>query len=330
MGGTRLDEVLAERLAGMVLPAVHREYPNKLAHVLHGDGDVRPPRELTPVFYGCFDWHSAVHGHWTLAALAQRFPDAAFAAAARRALDHSFTPAAIAGELAYLGAPGRSGFELPYGLAWVLALAAELGDTPWRAALAPLEDLAADRLAAWLPRLPCPIRSGEHTQTAFAMSLMLDWARVTGATDIAHLVERRAHDFYADDRDAPLGYEPSAYDFLSPALAEAELMARLLDAVDFARWLGAFAPRLALSPVATVDRRDGKLVHFDGLNLSRAWMLAGIAAALPIDDGRRDALAELADAHGQAGLLGLASTSYAGTHWLASFALRWLAAAAAG
>lgn len=321
----------------LVLPALRREYPNKIAHVLLGDGDVAPPRELTPVFFGCFDWHSAVHGHWTLVRLLRLYPAAPWASAVREVLNESLRADKVSAELAYAGRAERRGFEMPYGMSWLLRLASELrclddpGASGWSTALAPLESLAADRFAAWLERLHWPIRSGQHGQSAFAMGLVLDWARARPDPELAARVEARSVELYKADRDGPLAYEPSAYDFLSPCLGEADLMRRVLAPAEFSDWLDAFLPGLgrresvpSLVPVVPVDRADGKLVHFDGLNLSRAWMLEGIAGGLPDGDTRVQALIALAQDHGRAGLDGLKTPHYAGAHWLGSFAVYWL------
>jgi len=333
ISGTMLDSAALGRFADLALECVHREYPNKIAHVLESDADVGTPRELTPVFWGCFDWHSAVHGHWMLARLARLNPDAPFAAPARAALERSLTPAAIAGEVAYMRAPGRDGFERPYGLAWLLQLGAELRewDDPqaarWAKALAPLEAIAADRLRSWVPKLAYPIRGGEHAQTAFAFGLALDWARVSGDTDLEALLTATSRALYLEDRDCPLAYEPSGHDFLSPCLAEADLLRRMLPADEFAAWLHRFMPGIPANagpewlPVGRVtDRADGKLAHIDGLNLSRAWMLEGIAASLPAEDPRKASLRAAATAHAEAGLEGVSDEHYAGSHWLGSFA----------
>jgi hypothetical protein len=305
--------------------------------MLAGDADVRPPRELTPAFFGCFDWHSAVHGHWLLARLARTFPDAELAPRARQALAASLTPEKIAAEVRYLEGPGRADFERPYGLAWLLQLAAELRewDDPearrWAATLAPLETAAAARFKAWLPKLVYPIRAGEHSQTAFAFGLVVDWARTTGDTEMAALVRARSHAFYFADRDCPLAYEPSGQDFLSPCLAEADLARRFLPPVRFAAWLGRLLPGIPQDPrnpdatwlpVGVVsDPTDGKLVHLDGLNLSRASMLEGIAAALPDGDPRVPSLAAAAAAHRAAGLAAVTAATYEGGHWLGTFAV---------
>jgi hypothetical protein len=328
-----LDEAVAARFADLALECVHKEYPNHVSLLLNSDEDARPPRKLTPVFYGCYDWHSAVHGHWLLVRLTRLLPDSALAPLAREALKKNITPSNVADEVVYFSAPGRVSFERPYGLAWLLQLAAELRewDDPdgraMAAALAPLERIAADRIADWLPKLTHPIRIGEHSQTAFAMGLILDWARSTGDGAMVSLIVSRAQDFYIDDQACPLAYEPSGHDFLSPCIAEADLMRRVLDAEEFARWLTDFLPQIPrdgaagwLQPGRVTDPSDPKLAHLDGLNLSRAWMLEGMAAGLPRDDERVAALAAAARAHAVAGLASVTGEHYEGGHWLGSFA----------
>lgn len=329
-----VDPALAERFAGLALACVHQEYPNKIAHVLASDADAKPPRELTPAFFGCYDWHSAVHGHWLLARLARLSPGAAWAAPARAALERSLSPANVAAEVTYLDGKGRASFERPYGLAWLLQLAAELREwsspesRAWSLALAPLERAAAAKLSEWLPKLTRPIRAGEHSQTAFAFGLVLDWGRAAGAKEVEGLVAARAREFYLGDRDCPLRYEPSGEDFLSPCLAEADLLRRLLPPAEFARWLDGFLPGLPrgggaawLEPGVVSDPTDGKLAHLDGLNLSRAWMLEGIAASLPAGDARLPALRAAAASHRAAGLRGVTGEHYEGGHWLGTFAV---------
>jgi hypothetical protein len=329
-----LDAGAAARFAGLALACVHQEYPNKIAHVLQSDGDARPPRELTPAFYGCFDWHSAVHAHWLLARLARFFPDAPFAAPARAALGHSLTAENVASEVRYLRGPGRASFERPYGLAWLLRLAAELRSWDdsaahaWAEALRPLELEAAQRLREWLPKLRYPIRIGEHGQTAFAFGLAWDWARVAGDGEMRALLQDRIRAFYLGDRRCPIGYEPSGEDFLSPCLAEADLVRRVLPPQRFARWLSSFLPGIPRRtsrkwlPVGVVtDRSDPKLAHIDGLNLSRAWMLEGIAAGLPESDRRFLALRAAARAHREAALPAVTGEHYEGGHWLGTFAV---------
>jgi hypothetical protein len=328
------DSATAGRMAALALAAIRREYPSHLSHLLTSDADVRPPRELTPAFFGSFDWHSAVHGHWCLARLLRLNPGADFAPAASAALDRSLTPEKIAGELAYVGAAGREGFERPYGLAWLLQLGAELREwndpraSAWSGALSPLEAHARRRLTEWLPRLRWPIRSGEHSQTAFALGLVLDWARTAGDRKFESLLRTRVRALYGRDVRAPIAWEPSGHDFLSPALGEADLMRRVLKPEAYRTWLGRFLPDLGrpagrrwLSPVASTDRADGRLSHLDGLNLSRAWMLEGIASALPQRDRRVEPLTRAALRHRRAGLAAVTGEHYAGAHWLASFAV---------
>jgi hypothetical protein len=328
------DAHAAERFAKLALACVHKEYPNKISHTLNSDGDVAPPRKLTPAFYGCYDWHSSVHGHWLLVRLVRTYPDAAFARTAREALRQSLTVENLTQEAAYLRGEGRASFERPYGLAWLLQLATELRewDDPDANEMAtnlhPMEQAAVERLSAWLPKLSNPVRIGEHDQTAFALGLMLDYARATGNGRFAHLVETKARQFYSDDRDCPLAYEPSGEDFLSPCLGEADVMRRVLPQNEFAHWLKTFLPQLSraknarwLQPVVSPDPSDPKLAHLDGLNLSRAWMLRGIASALPAGDKRQKAINAAAEAHARAGLAAVTGEHYEGGHWLGSFAV---------
>jgi hypothetical protein len=333
---TRFDTSAAERFANLALACVHKEYPNKLSHSLNSDADVAPPRKLTPAFYGCYDWHSSVHGHWLLARLVRTFPDAAFAPSAREALRQSLTAENVRQEAAYLRTDGRATFERPYGLAWLLQLVAELRewDDPEARAMAanlrPLEEAALLRLNDWLPKLSYPVRIGEHAQTAFAIGLMLDYARVTGDAKFARLLVSKARQFYLGDKNCPLAYEPSGEDFLSPCLGEADLMRRVLPGPEFARWLRTFLPQISLArkgsgawlqPVVSPDQSDPKLAHLDGLNLSRAWMLKGIAAGLPKTDKRLPMITAAAEAHSRAGLAAVTGKHYEGGHWLGSFAV---------
>jgi hypothetical protein len=285
---------------------------------------------LTPMFYGCYDWHSAVHGHWMLVRLLRLHAAAGFAAPVRAALAKSFTPEKASGEVAYFAGPGRAGFERPYGLAWFLQLAAELREArmdEWSATLAPLENMVAQRFLDWLPNLAYPVRSGVHGQTAFALALVLDWARVAARDDLESLILASARRFYADDRAGPLAYEPSGEDFLSPCLMEADLMRRVIPAADYPVWLAAFLPGIPrdgsagwLEPGVVTDPADGKLAHLDGLNLSRAWNLEAVAASLPAQDARRASLLAAAAVHRHVGLASVTGEHYAGGHWLASFA----------
>lgn len=337
MHAAPLDVSAAGRFAALALDCVHREYPNKISHSMQGDADVLPPRAITPAFYGCYDWHSAVHAHWLLARLARTFPSAPFVPAARQALETSLSAANLQAELVHLQAPGRASFERPYGLAWLLALSAELhawqdpDAQRWAAALVPLETETATRLNTWLLKLARPNRSGEHAQTAFALGLVYDWAVARGNTTLLNTVRARAALYYGRDRNCPLAYEPAGEDFVSPCIAEADLMRRVLPAETFALWLKGFLPQLPtqsrgdltawLRPEPVVDRTDGKMAHIDGLNLSRAWMLRGIANALPARDSRRKALLATAAAHRDAALPSVTGEHYEGGHWLGTFAV---------
>ena len=329
-----LDAATAERFAHLALDCIHREYPNKTGHhILVSDQDARPPRELTPAFYGCFDWHSAVHGHWMLARLVRLFPKAPFAAPARRALAQSLTAENLSREAGYMRAGARSSFERPYGLAWLLQLAAELAEwndtaaQQWYSALQPPVDLTIGRLEAWLPKLSYPVRSGEHSQSAFSLSLMIDYARATSRYEFQQLLESTIRRFYLQDRNGPLAYEPSGEDFLSPCLSEADLMRRILESTAFAAWLDGFLPSIPrdgsswMEPAQPQDPTDPKLGHLDGLNLSRAWMLNGILRALPSGDPRIASLHKTAEQHAGAGLAAMTSDRYEGAHWLGTFAV---------
>ena len=312
-----LNEQTAARFAQLALDCVHREYPNKIAHTLASDADVLPPRVLTPAFYGCFDWHSAVHGHWMLARLARVFPKALFARLAQAALAHNITPGNIAAEVRYLEAPGRTAFERPYGLAWLLTLGAELRQSNIDLArvLEPLEIAATKKLEEWLPKLPYPDRSGQHANTAFALGLAIDSLS-------APWLRTHAERFFARDRNAPIAFEASGEDFLSPCLAEADVMRRIYPPHQFADWLTGFLPAfVSLKPSASPDPSDGKLAHLDGLNLSRAWMLRGIAAGLPDTDPRRAPVIAMSEAHRTAGLAAVTGEHYEGGHWLGTFAV---------
>ena len=332
------DPKTAQRFAKLALACVHKEYPNKISHVLNSDADVAPPHKLTPAFCGCYDWHSSVHGHWLLVRLLRTFPDAPFAGTARDALKESLTAENLKQEAAYIKGEGRSSFERPYGLSWLLQLCAELRewDDPqakeWSENLKPLEEAAVERLTNWLPKLSHPVRIGEHDQTAFGLGLMFDYARTVKNDAFAKLVRDSAKKYFLADKNCPLNYEPSGEDFLSPCLGEADVMRRVLPQKEFANWLKTFMPQIPvgregsenadwLKVAVSPDPSDPKLAHLDGLNLSRAWMLEGILSALPENDPRRAALQAASEAHRHAGLAAVTGEHYEGGHWLGSFAV---------
>ena len=329
-----LTPALASRLARVALRNVVIEYPAKQDHVLASASDARTSRALHPAFYGSFDWHSCVHMHWSLARLRRLFPALPERAEIDRVFDAHVNPSTIAAEVAYLARPSSASFERPYGWAWLLELARELGadDDPgaerYAGALAPLAHAFSQRFVAWLPRADYPIRYGMHSNGAFALAFAIDYARAAGDGALERACESRALAWFGDDRDAPAAWEPSGADFLSPSLVEADLMRRVLPHDRFGPWLDAFLPGLArgepaslFAPATVSDRADPHIVHLDGLNLSRAWSMTGIANALPPGDARAVALAATARRHVDAGLAGLDSCDYMGAHWLASFAL---------
>jgi hypothetical protein len=326
----QLSPELADEFAALALRGVMREWPHSYQHVANGAADVRRPSELHPAFYGCYDWHSAVHGHWTLARVRRLFPRGRRVPEIAAVMGAHLNPLAMVGELAYFKAPGRAGFERPYGWSWLLALAAELrrgrdrASRCWARALRPLERHVAAEFAAWLSQLGYPVRTGVHGNTAFALTLALDYAREVGDAALAQGIEQHSRNYFADDVGAPAAWEPGGTDFLSPTLAEADLMRRVLGRREFARWWRKFLPELPTSlatPVAAGDHADPGAVHLHGLNLSRAWALRGIAVALPGRAPEKSGLLQAADAHAAAGLAQVVSGNYLGEHWLASFAL---------
>ena len=333
-GDTETEQSYAQVFSGLAMDCIHKEYSNKIAHYMNSDDDLKPPRELYPAFYGCFDWHSSVHGHWLLVRLLNTHENEVDGAAIRQMLNKSFTEENIAGELTSYTRPGMKSFERPYGIAWLLQLTAELrqssGDDAkrWLNHLLPLEQQAVSNISEWLPKLSFPVRTGEHSQTAFAFGLMLDWAQIAGDREFEALLKSRVRELYAGDVNCPLAYEPSGQDFLSPCIAEADLMRRVLTRSEFSSWLTDFFPTLTaktgsdwLVPATVTDKSDGKLAHLDGLNTSRAWMLEGIISALPMNDARRKPLKAAVAAHRKAGLDAvLGDMHYMGSHWLGSFA----------
>ncbi|MEB3218559.1 MAG: DUF2891 domain-containing protein [Nostocales cyanobacterium 94392] len=327
-----INQTTASKLIKLVLNCVECEYPHSNIYWLNSDEDVKPPRELTPVFYGCLDWHSSVHGHWLLARLARYFPEVAFSLSAKEALNKSLTPEKIEGEVAYFKRHPR--FEVPYGVAWLLQLAAEFHEwdndqaKQWQMILQPLETQIKDNLQRWLEKLTICDRAGMHKQTAFALGLILDWAKITQNTDFINLIENKTKQFYLDNNNYSLRFEPLGYDFLSPSLAEADLMRRILTKSDFADWLNQFLPDIPinnskdwLKPVEVKDSEDYMQSHFYGLNLSRAWMLEGIISGLPDEDTRIKTLQNTANIHRQIGLENAVCEHYAGSHWLGTFAV---------
>jgi len=321
-----LTESDADRMALIALGHVGREYPSKLDHVLLSDADAATPRALHPIFFGSFDWHSCVHAYWMLARLRRRFPAMAAAARIDALFRANLTPENVAGELAYLSRPHSRGFERPYGWAWLLMLAAELSRDGMSTPIAPLAAAFAERFVAHLPKATYPVRAGTHANTALALILALDYARICRQAALGGAVESAARRYFADDADCQ-AWEPSGEDFLSSALTEAHCMRCILPADEFDAWLSGFLPRLAAGEPATLfrpatvsDRSDGRIVHLDGLNLSRAWSWRRIAEALPNADPRRTIAQATATNHLAAGLPHVAG-DYMGEHWLATYAV---------
>ena len=328
----QLSEELAGVFAGVALSHVGREYPNKLDHVLTRRSDVKSPRELHPVFFGSFDWHSCVHGYWLLATLIRLFPNLRGARRIEKLFDQQLTPAKVKAEVKYLARPSARTFERPYGWAWLLMLSAELNRHDgkqagrWRDALAPLADAFARRFLDFLPKATYPTRVGTHFNSAFAITLAMEYADVVNDADLRAALAAKARDWYGLDADCQ-AWEPGGDDFLSPALMEAGCMRRVLPAGDYSKWLDRFLPRLSAREPATLflpatvsDRSDGKIAHLDGLNLSRAWCWRSIASSWPDGDARRGIALDAAATHVAASLPHV-SGDYMGEHWLATFAL---------
>ena len=330
---TALDLSLASRFASTALGHVMREFPHKLDHVMAGPQDVAGPRQLHPIFYGSFDWHSCVHGWWTLFTCYRLFPDLPERHRILGTADALFTEANVAVEAAYARRPESRGFERPYGWAWLLMLQAELErhesveGRRWARALAPLADVFADRFLTYLPVAMYPVRVGTHYNTAFAVRLALDFAEGRRDARLAEALSGAALTWHAADRDCQ-AWEPSQDEFLSPALMEAECMRRILPDVAFRKWFAGFLPRAGkgepralFDPAVVSDRTDGKIAHLDGLNLSRAWCWRGIAGALDEKDPARAAALNAAERHLAVALPQVSGGDYMGEHWLASFAL---------
>ncbi len=333
-GDPVLTPAEASRFAQLALKCVTREYPNKLDHVMNDASEVRPPKSLHPSFYGCYDWHSSVHGHWMLARILRKFPDLPEAGRIRAALGENLSAENLKLEVSYLDKPERQSFERTYGWAWLLKLAEELrkSEDPlvagWAANLKPLADALAARYADFLPKQNYPIRTGVHPNTAFGLAFALDYAESCSDKKLENLIRERSRTYFAGDKNYPGSWEPGGEDFFSPALMEADLMRRVLKPGEFAAWFHRFLPGISegqpaalLEPAKVTDRKDPKLVHLDGLNLSRAWCMKNIAAALPPSDRSRKILMDSEALHARAGLSHVASGDYAGEHWLASFAI---------
>ena len=333
-----LDAATASRFAAAALGHVTREYPNKMDHVLSGPEDVQGPRTLHPIFFGSFDWHSCVHGWWTLFTLARLYPDMPETTRIRAIAHELFTADNVAAEAAYLERPGSRGFERPYGWAWLLMLAAEMirpdtaADRRLSDAIRPLATAFAERFKAYLPLADYPVRVGTHYNTAFALRLASEAAGVMRDHALVALCDARSLDWHLQDQDCQ-AWEPSQDEFLSPALMEAALMQHILPHGEFGGWLDQFLPRLVLREPATLflpayvsDRSDGKIAHLDGLNLSRAWCWREIAWGLSSDDPRRMIALHSAEIHLDAAMPHVTG-DYMGEHWLASFALLALLAA---
>ena len=329
-GKLSLTAAGAAFLSDLALHCIHKEYPNKLSHVMNDETEVKGPKELHPAFYGCFDWHSSVHGHWMLVRLLKQFPNMENAGEIRRKIGENLTKENINQEVAYLRQPGRKSFERMYGWAWLLQLALELetwndnDGKVWATNLKPLADEIAARYIEFLPRQTYPIRTGVHPNTAFGLSFAWDYAVEMNHEELKNTISTTAKKYYQNDQNCPASWEPGGSDFLSPCLEEADLMRRVLSKDEFQAWFKAFLPELpeSLRNMAIVaDRSDGQIVHLDGVNLSRGWCMKGIASALNEDNPMKELMEKTANKHISGTVPNIASGDYAGEHWLASFAV---------
>lgn len=333
--GQRLSSEQVSAFCAMALANINREYPNKPSNVMAAPDDVRSPSAMHPVFYGCFDWHSAVHGHWMLIRLLKLYPEVAVMDEVRDRLNAQLTAGKLRGEADYFEQPHNKSFERMYGWAWYLRMVTELHDWDdadgrrWRENLRPLEEILVGRILDYLPKLEYPIRLGIHPDTAWGLGQSLDYARAVGNGELEQLIVARARKYYLNDRAYPFAYEPSGEDFFSGGLNEADVMRRVLPADEFSKWLDGFCPavrdagafRRLIYPIPVSDPEDGKLVHLAGLDLSRAWTLQSVASALPSGDPRITVLMASAEGHARVGYEYVFSGFYEGDHWLATFAI---------
>jgi len=320
----------ANHLATLPIKCLQQEYPNKLSQLLNDSTEIQSPKKLHPAFYGCFDWHSSVHGHWSLVYLLKHYPQLANREEIIKKLKINLSTANIQSEIAYLEKKHEKSFERTYGWAWLLKLQLELEtfNEPFAQELTqnlkPLSNLIVERYIEFLPKLLYPVRVGTHTNTAFGLIFAWDYAVYSKNTAFQESIKSNAIRLFQNDQNCPFNWEPSGTDFLSPCLEEMGLMQRLLSKTDFLIWLQQFAPQLFDKKftweVAKVsDRTDGHLVHLDGLNFSRAWNLYYLINQYP---GTFSHLKTLADYHLNFSLPSVVDGNYEGEHWLASFALR--------
>lgn len=326
----QLTQAGAAHLASLAFHCIQTEYPNKLGHVILDSTQVRTPTDLHPAFYGCFDWHSSVHGHWMLVKLLKLFPEMENAEAIRKAVNQNLSAQNILDEVAYLKQPLHGSFERTYGWAWIFQLANELKTwndpqaKQWLANLQPLVDVLRESMMNYLPKQTYPIRTGVHPNTAFALGFAYDYAKLMGDTAFENLLVERSKTYYLKDKNYPAYLEPNGTDFFSPSLLEADLMHRILSKKEYASWLKSFLPQLPeniVNPAVVSDRNDLQLVHLDGLNLSRAWCMLGIANNLADNNPQKQMFLKSAQKHLNDALPHIASGDYAGEHWLASFAV---------
>ncbi|MBE7620898.1 DUF2891 domain-containing protein [Gluconacetobacter entanii] len=327
---TVLDQSLSEHFARVALGHVTRPFPTLPALVLRSANDLHLPQDIHPIFFGSLDWHSCVHGYWLLTRLLRLFPDFSARNSIEDLFAKQFTAANVMAETEYFSIPLHHGFERPYGWGWVLQLSAELQNHPvlggYHQTFSPLAARIAELYRNFLPVASYPVRVGTHYNSAFSMSLSLDYAEKESDSVLHRLIRQKALEWFSNDA-ACQAWEPCGDEFLSPSLVEAALMARILGSEQFTAWFDTFLPDLdkglpatLFTPAEVTDRADGKIAHLDGLNLSRVWCWRQILAKLPESWPARSRVHKACDIHLHASLPHVTG-DYMGEHWLATYAV---------
>lgn len=329
----QLTQEQAVKLARLPLHCINTEYPNKTSHLINDQAEaVMTPSQLHPSFYGCLDWHSSVHGHWMLVKILKEFPSISLRDSIVSVLQNSFTAEKIKAEADYyVKFKNSNTYERTYGWAWLLKLDQELRtwDNPlgrqWSETLLPLTEKITELWKDFLEKQTYPNRTGVHPNTAFGLVFALDWARTVKDAEFEAAIISEAKEFYLDNVATPAYLEPDGTDFLSPSLEIADLMSRILEPKEFSKWFGRFFEQRSIDnlvklPVVS-DRSDYQIVHLDGLTLSRAWCMKGLAKALPQNDKTRALFEKTAAGFLDVALPNVLSGNYGGEHWLASFAI---------
>ena len=329
-----LDEKAAEKLIALSLDCVDKKFPYSIGYRFVNEDWIKPHYEVTPSFYGCWDWHSAVHGHWAMVKVLKKFPEISLADSLRSKLRKNLSKERLEKEFKFFEEKFTKSFERTYGWAWLLKLYSELytwDDEEGRIWLQNLEPLAKKlsiKTIEFLKVLSSPLRPGTHANTAFSFSLMIDYAQTVNDDALFQSIKDFSDKYFISDVDCPTDYEPSGTDFLSPCMAEASLMSKLMNKKVYQRWLNNFLPPLKSeefsplrSPPIVLDKEDPGIGHLIGLMFHRAWTMNQISYSLPKNDRRKSTLRKIALDHGKTGYSLMFDSGYSGSHWLATFAL---------